>query len=106
MTCEPPPLVQYLHSSATLIPAPLASAPLVSPELTITRVPRIETCPASVCRHLFFSSRRLGADEPRSLTYGTSQPLTRLVKTTFAPQMAGVASLYEGEETLESFASL
>ena len=40
------------------------------------------------------------------MTYGTSQPWTRRVKTTFSPQMAGVASLYDGDETEESFASL
>ena len=93
MTCEPLAVAEYLRSSATLTPAPFASAPLVSTELMTIRVPRIETCPGSVCRHLLFSSRRLDADELRSLTYGTSQPWTRRVKTTFSPQMAGVASL-------------
>ena len=105
MTCEPLAAAEYLRSSATLRPAPFLSAPLVSTELMTIRVPRIEACPGSVCTHLLLSSRRLGADELRLLTYGTSQPRTRRVKTTLAPQMAGVASSKEGEETVESFTS-
>ena len=56
------------------------------------RLPRIEAWPGSVCTHLLLSRRRLEAEELRFLTYGTSQPFTRRVKTTFEPQMAGVAS--------------
>ena len=85
-------MLEYLRNSATLRPAPLLSAPLVSTELMMMRLPRIEAWPGSVCRHLLFSSRRLDADELRLLTYGTSQPWTRRVKTTVEPQMAGVAS--------------
>jgi hypothetical protein len=70
----------------------LLSAPLVSTELMTIRLPRIEAWPGSVCRHLLFSRRRLGAEERRFLTYGTSHPRTRRVKTTLEPQMAGVAS--------------
>jgi hypothetical protein len=56
------------------------------------RLPPIEAWLGSVCRHFFLSSRRLAAEELRSLTYGTSQSFTCRVKTTVERQIAGVAS--------------
>jgi len=76
----------------------------MSTELTRIRVPLMLACPAPVCRHFDCSRRRLGALELKFFAYGTSQPLTRRVKTTVERQIAGVASSNDGEETARNVA--